>query len=92
MALELRNVLSKAVEHTLPATLTFDHPSVAALVDHLATIGETASLVAAQRAEAAATNGSDAPTFSDSLSTLTEDDIARELFARLERFSAEDVS
>jgi NAD(P)-dependent dehydrogenase (short-subunit alcohol dehydrogenase family)/SAM-dependent methyltransferase/acyl carrier protein len=36
MAVELRNLLGSAVGETLPATVTFDHPSVAALVDHLA--------------------------------------------------------
>jgi len=36
MAVELRNLLGKAAGHTLPATVTFDHPSVSALADHLA--------------------------------------------------------
>ena len=36
MAVELRNRLGKAVGSTLPATVTFDHPSVMALVDYVA--------------------------------------------------------
>ena len=36
MAVELRNLLGKATERTFPATLTLDHPSVAALTEHLA--------------------------------------------------------
>jgi hypothetical protein len=36
MAVELRNLLGRAVGRTLPATLTFDHPSVEAIVEHLA--------------------------------------------------------
>ena len=44
MAVELRNLLGKAVGKTLPATITFDHPSVSALVDHLAGDGLRAEL------------------------------------------------
>jgi len=36
MAVELRNLLSKAVGRPMPSTITFDHPSVSALVDYLA--------------------------------------------------------
>ena len=36
MAVELRNLLGKAVGSTLPATITFDHPSVLAIVDYIA--------------------------------------------------------
>ena len=31
MAVELRNLLSKMAERPMPATITFDHPSVSAL-------------------------------------------------------------
>ena len=36
MAVELRNLLAKAAERPMPATITFDHPSVSALTDYLA--------------------------------------------------------
>ncbi|MEP7048694.1 MAG: type I polyketide synthase [Pseudomonadota bacterium] len=36
MAVELRNLLAKAVGRAMPATITFDHPSVAALAEFLA--------------------------------------------------------
>jgi hypothetical protein len=36
MAVELRNMLGKASGHTLAATVTFEHPSIEALVEHLA--------------------------------------------------------
>jgi acyl carrier protein len=36
MAIELRNKLSSAVGHTLPATVLFDYPTVAGLTDYLA--------------------------------------------------------
>jgi NADPH:quinone reductase-like Zn-dependent oxidoreductase len=35
LAVEIRNVLGKAFELTLPATVTFDHPSIAALATYL---------------------------------------------------------
>ncbi|MBV8587318.1 MAG: acyl carrier protein, partial [Verrucomicrobia bacterium] len=35
MAVELRNRLGDAVEHTLPATLLFDYPTVDGLTDYL---------------------------------------------------------
>jgi acyl carrier protein len=37
MAVELRNALGQAVEHELPATLLFDHPTLASLFDFVAT-------------------------------------------------------
>ncbi|HEY4303071.1 MAG TPA: SDR family NAD(P)-dependent oxidoreductase [Gemmatimonadaceae bacterium] len=36
MAVELRNLLAKAVERPMPATITFDHPSVSALTAFIA--------------------------------------------------------
>jgi acyl transferase domain-containing protein/phospholipid N-methyltransferase/acyl carrier protein len=38
MAVELRNLLARAVGRTLPATLLFDYPSIDALTGHLATM------------------------------------------------------
>jgi NAD(P)-dependent dehydrogenase (short-subunit alcohol dehydrogenase family)/acyl carrier protein len=36
MAVELRNLLAKAADRAMPATITFDYPSVSALTDYLA--------------------------------------------------------
>ncbi|MEW6704987.1 MAG: SDR family NAD(P)-dependent oxidoreductase [Pseudomonadota bacterium] len=36
MAVELRNALARSTDRKLPATLLFDHPTLAALTDHLA--------------------------------------------------------
>ena len=36
MAVELRNRLKQAIRHPLPATVVFEHPTVAALTGHLA--------------------------------------------------------
>ncbi len=47
MAVELRNRLGKAVGSTLPATVTFDHPSVMALVDYVAAEAFSEELAAA---------------------------------------------
>ncbi len=38
MAVELRNLLGRAIGRSLPATLLFDHPSIEALTSHLATL------------------------------------------------------
>jgi NAD(P)-dependent dehydrogenase (short-subunit alcohol dehydrogenase family)/acyl carrier protein len=37
MAIELRNSLSTALEHALPGTLLFDHPTIESLADYLST-------------------------------------------------------
>jgi acyl carrier protein len=92
MAVELRNLLGKAVSQTLPATVTFDHPSVAALSDHLAStvFAELMNAESSARAAEAAAE-SDAPLPSPpepspagAYAELSEDDIALELMSRLD--------
>ncbi len=80
MAVELRNVLGEAVNRTLPATVTFDYPSVAALVDFLCT-----DVIAEQVGETPAPTVAVAPTrvANDSLDELSEDELAAQLAARL---------
>jgi len=54
LAIELRNALSAEIGQTLPASLLFDHPTIEALVEHLAlrldAAGETTSQRPADRA------------------------------------------
>jgi acyl transferase domain-containing protein/predicted O-methyltransferase YrrM/acyl carrier protein len=78
MAVELRNRLGRDVERTLPATVLYEYPSVAALTTFLAR--DVLTLDAAQpRSEAA-------PAATDpAASTPAEDDIATRLLNKLER-------
>jgi len=87
MAVELRNLLGQAVGRTLPATLTFDHPSVAALTEHLA--GEVFAAEMGEPGGDATPEpvGVGAPppqAADDSLEGLSEDELAEQLMRRLE--------
>jgi SAM-dependent methyltransferase/NAD(P)-dependent dehydrogenase (short-subunit alcohol dehydrogenase family)/acyl carrier protein len=91
MAVELRNLLGKLVGQTLPATITFDHPSVAALVEHLALThfaNELSVLVPAAATNPPATVtapiAAAAAAATPSLDTLSEDELALQLLSRLD--------
>jgi acyl carrier protein len=76
MALELRNALGKALNRTLPATVTFDNPSVEALADFL-----WVEVFADQPDRV----GRDVPTRqSETFESMTEDELAVRLAVRLE--------
>lgn len=86
MAVELRNLLGRAVGRTLPATLTFDHPTVDALVEHLAkdVFAEQMSATV----EPVIT--SEAPVIrpsTDSIDDLSETELAQRLLRKLEKMS-----
>jgi NAD(P)-dependent dehydrogenase (short-subunit alcohol dehydrogenase family)/acyl carrier protein len=91
MAVELRNLLGKAVGSVLPATLTFDHPTVEALVEFLATtalaqdMGSGPAAVAPQALEPPAAS-SGATQFDD----LSQDELAAQLLSRLDRIASEE--
>jgi acyl transferase domain-containing protein len=91
MAVELRNLLGKSVGHGLPATVTFDHPTVEALVEHLATtvLADDIGVGAAPDAppEAAAAPAADTGTRFDDLSS---DELAAQLASRLDRIASEE--
>jgi acyl carrier protein len=92
MSVELKNRLERSVGQSLPATLTFNYPSVADLSSFFA--DELLSEQAAQQAEEMPDAGShqspaDAPDSSDmtDMDDLTEDDLAELLAAKLARLS-----
>jgi acyl carrier protein len=91
MAVELRNLLGKSVERNLPATLTFDHPTVAALVDHLATAVLPEEFhVSGSTAEPAEPEKSPMPTGVPMFEDLSQDELAVQLASRLDRIALEE--
>jgi acyl transferase domain-containing protein/SAM-dependent methyltransferase/NAD(P)-dependent dehydrogenase (short-subunit alcohol dehydrogenase family)/acyl carrier protein len=82
MAVELRNKLGQAVEHTLPATLLFEYPTVSALTGYLA------AEVLALNPEAAAGPGAAPSEPSPEALPLSEDDLAMLLLKKLEHIEA----
>jgi acyl carrier protein len=84
MAVELRNRLGKEIGHALPSTLTFDHPSVEAIVAHIAenVLQSEFADATAMSAPAPATDTA-AAKFSD----LSADELADQLRNRLSRLS-----
>jgi acyl transferase domain-containing protein len=90
MAVELRNLLGKAVGRTLSATLTFDHPSVAALAEYLAqdVLADLMVEGGAEKASpAAAAPVPEDTTFDD----LSEDELALQLMRRLDGLGSEET-
>jgi acyl transferase domain-containing protein len=89
MAVELRNLLGKAVGRTLSATLTFDHPSVAALAEYLAreVFADLMEDRAENSAAVTAAPGPEAATFDD----LSEDELALQLMRRLDGLGSEEI-
>jgi aryl carrier-like protein len=79
MAVQLRNVLGKAVDRTLPATVTFDNPCLAALVEFLET-----EVFAAEFGELARETPQSLAASGAGLGSMTEDELALQLAARLE--------
>jgi acyl carrier protein len=79
MAVELRNRLGAVVGRTLPATITFDYPTVSALVAYL--VDEGFVDAAETRAEDVPANSASVP---DKYENQTEDELAAALAARLD--------
>ncbi|MEP7243283.1 MAG: SDR family NAD(P)-dependent oxidoreductase [Gammaproteobacteria bacterium] len=79
MAVELRNLLGQAVARTLPATLLFDHPTVAALTEHLAQLLKIDPEPTAALDAAPAEQG-----LLDRVESLSEDELDRLLAAKME--------
>ena len=82
MAVELRNQLGSATQRTLSATITFDHPSISALVDYLA--GELFADEPDQPASAPAGESATA----SGLDTLTEEELAERLSRRISKLGS----
>lgn len=86
MAVELRNRLGQGMGRSLPATITFDHPTVSALSDFIereAEIGNEAELAATgARADAA-------ESAADSYDGFSDDELATALAAKLDAICLE---
>jgi acyl carrier protein len=78
MAVELRNLLAKTAERSMPSTITFDYPSVKALTDYLA-----AEAFRDELQPAAVPTSSGAPPVSADAVEMNEDFSAEELASRL---------
>jgi NAD(P)-dependent dehydrogenase (short-subunit alcohol dehydrogenase family)/acyl carrier protein len=86
MSVELRNLLGKAVEQTLPVTITFDYPSVVALSDHLAAT-KWAPLFATVHVAGEDFRKSASPSVVSN--DMSEDELAMALASRLNRIGTE---
>ena len=83
MAVELRNVLQTDIGRSLPATLAFDHPTVAALTKYLKELLAPAAAPAAPAANA--------PTIDNSISELTDEEAEAQLAAELAALEQMDI-
>jgi hypothetical protein len=83
MAVELRNLLGRAIARPLPATLLFDYPSIAALTEHFAKLleldTETTETAAAPAPLPVASEG-----LLDRVEGLSEDELDRLLAERMQ--------
>jgi myxalamid-type polyketide synthase MxaB len=86
MSVELRNLLGKAVEQTLPVTITFDYPSVVALAGHLAAT-KLAPLFATVHVASEDFRKSASPSVVSN--DMSEDELAMALASRLNRIGTE---
>ena len=94
MAVELRNLLGKTVGRTLSATITFDHPSVHALAEHLGTevFAEELALAAAPVAQPVSATVHAPPEPRADLDDMSSDELALRLAQRLNALGSEDLS
>lgn len=92
MAVELRNLLGKTVGRTLPATITFDHPTVHALVEFLGAEVFPEELAIRPVVEAAPPPLPPPVSVPDAveLDDMSDDELALRLAQRLEGLSSED--
>ena len=82
MAVELRNMLVKAVGRPLSATITFEYPSVIALVDHLAATVFVAELEVPT--DTLSTPAVAVTPATSVLENLSADELAAQLLSRLD--------
>ena len=85
MAVELRNRLKRAIRHPLPATVAFEHPTVAALTGHLAEMLSIARITPRPTSAGEAPAATSRPSAeADALKGLSEEELARSLEAELD--------
>jgi NAD(P)-dependent dehydrogenase (short-subunit alcohol dehydrogenase family)/acyl carrier protein len=83
MAVELRNLLGRAIGRTLPATLLFDHPSIEALTSHLATLLRIEPVESAAALPSPQVSGAGEADLLDHVEQLSEEELDRLLAARM---------
>jgi acyl transferase domain-containing protein len=91
MAVELRNLLGRAVGQVLPATVTFEHPSVSALAAHLAQGPLAGAFIEAQTADPPDSRSEPAAPAS-ALTGLSTEQVAARLAQRLDRLRRSDTN
>jgi len=89
LAVELKNVLGSEVERRLPATLTFDYPTLAALTDHLLdllspTVDPVGADPVSRSGAARQTEAADADPLG-AVESLSDDEVDRLLSEQFER-------
>ncbi|HEU4625136.1 MAG TPA: SDR family NAD(P)-dependent oxidoreductase [Steroidobacteraceae bacterium] len=80
MAVELRNLLGRAIARPLPATLLFDYPSIAAITEHLAKLLDLVTEVAVTPAPGAIVSEG----LLERVEGLSEDELDRLLAERMQ--------
>ena len=89
MAVELRNLLARAAARSMPATITFDYPSVKALTDYLAAEAFADEMPASDHATSDEPSSPFATPVAEA--DMTAEELASRLADKLDRMVAKEV-